>query len=278
VGAGVLSLPHVLSYYGLTMGILLLLGAAYLTYLSYMYMNEAVEKSGKKSYANVCSYYFGNSMARINVFILIILNFVAMALYTTISWSFIERLLKDYDIVDLTYIDAKTSTFEEYNSKSYITRTICMMGANLILFPLNAQRKINSIRYFALGILIIILYTIALTVVEAPMFYNKYKGDPDYEINWLVRMPTMNWLPGLATITLSYSAHPAFFLIRSEMKNKSPARIQKLVGRAIATEFLFYLAIAVAGYISLGNNLIPGVFTLRTKLDEDSNDYAMKIA
>jgi hypothetical protein len=100
-----------------------------------------------------------------------------------------------------------------------------MMGANLILFPLNAQRKINSIRYFALGILLIILYTIVLTVIEAPMYYNKYKNDPDYEIEWLVRMPTLNWLPGLATITLSYSAHPAFFLIRSELKSKSIDRV-----------------------------------------------------
>jgi IS1 family transposase len=81
-----------------------------------MFMNEAVEKSGKKSYANVCSYFFGNRIAKINVFILIVLNFVAIALYTTISWSFIERLLKDYNIVDLKYLDEKTSTFEEYNT------------------------------------------------------------------------------------------------------------------------------------------------------------------
>jgi amino acid permease len=98
------------------MGIALLVGAAYLTYLSYMFMNEAVERSGKKSYGNICSYFFGSKLARINVFVLITTNFVATAVYSTISWSFIERLLKDYDIVDLKYIDPRTSTFEEYNA------------------------------------------------------------------------------------------------------------------------------------------------------------------
>ena len=68
-------------------------------------MNQAVVISGKRSYANVCSYYFGNFYGKLNMYALIGLNTIAMTLYTTISWSFIEKILKQYNISNMNYID-----------------------------------------------------------------------------------------------------------------------------------------------------------------------------
>ncbi len=59
VGAGLLSLPKILSYYGLGLGIVCLIVFALLTYEMYYILNELIEKSGKRSYANVCAHYFG---------------------------------------------------------------------------------------------------------------------------------------------------------------------------------------------------------------------------
>ena len=58
-GAGLLSLPAVLSLYGVGMGFGCLILFGLLTHRTYHILNELIIESGRKSYANVCSYYMG---------------------------------------------------------------------------------------------------------------------------------------------------------------------------------------------------------------------------
>ena len=58
-GAGLLSLPNVLSYYGVCTGFGSLFFFGFLTHRTYCILNDLVKESGHKSYANVCSHYFG---------------------------------------------------------------------------------------------------------------------------------------------------------------------------------------------------------------------------
>lgn len=64
VGAGILSLPHVVSYYGVVLGGALMFVFALVTYTAQNILNSLIEQSGKKSYANVCSHYFGKRNAQ----------------------------------------------------------------------------------------------------------------------------------------------------------------------------------------------------------------------
>jgi amino acid permease len=59
VGAGVLSLPKVMSYYGFTVGLIMILFNAFLAYTSYMALFKAISLSGKKAYPNLVNYYLG---------------------------------------------------------------------------------------------------------------------------------------------------------------------------------------------------------------------------
>ena len=65
---------------------------------------------------------------------------------------------------------------------------------------------------------------------------------------------------------MSYGCHPAFFYLRSELISKTRRRVRKIIATAIGTECILYILISVAGYISLGGNLVPGIFTLRKSL------------
>lgn len=58
-GAGLLSLPAVLSLYGVGMGFLCLILFGLLTHRTYKILNDLILESGRKSYANVCSFYLG---------------------------------------------------------------------------------------------------------------------------------------------------------------------------------------------------------------------------
>ena len=59
VGAGVLSLPKVISYYGVALGAVMIVFNAFLAYASYWALFSAILTSGKKRYANLISYYLG---------------------------------------------------------------------------------------------------------------------------------------------------------------------------------------------------------------------------
>ena len=59
IGAGLLSLPKTLATYGLMSGIGFLAMFGLLTGYTYRILNEMVEESKKKSYANIVVHFFG---------------------------------------------------------------------------------------------------------------------------------------------------------------------------------------------------------------------------
>jgi amino acid permease len=96
------------------------------------------------------------------------------------------------------------------------------------------------------------------------MYYKYFSMMQVYTIN-VVKPPTpdANWVTGLATIFMAYGCHPVFFYLRSELISKTEKRVQKVIGTAIGTECVLYLIISIAGYVSLGDSMTPGIFTLR---------------
>lgn len=52
-------MPNVLSYYGVCSGFASLFFFGFLTHRTYRILNDLIKDSGQKSYANVCSHYFG---------------------------------------------------------------------------------------------------------------------------------------------------------------------------------------------------------------------------
>ena len=59
LGAGLLSLPKVISIYGVTLGMLSLLLFGMISWYTYIILNQLIMASSRKTYANVCAYYLG---------------------------------------------------------------------------------------------------------------------------------------------------------------------------------------------------------------------------
>lgn len=74
-----------MSYYGVLTGGFLLILFSFVTQLAYTILNDLIEKSGKKSYANVCAFYFGPAKAKIVIQFLIFAQFCSGILYPSIS-------------------------------------------------------------------------------------------------------------------------------------------------------------------------------------------------
>lgn len=145
----------------------------------------------------------------------------------------------------------------------------------IIVIPLNLQKKLSTLRYFSALILLIVFFTIGVSLIQSPTYYEHFKTNKDYELSLLFRPFEINWLQGLATMMLSFNCQITFFYIRAELRHKTKKRVQKVLRYVILLEFVFYLTIAVSGYISLGSKMVPGIYTLRRGI-ENSGDYLMK--
>jgi len=141
-----------------------------------------------------------------------------------------------------------------------------MVGIAIFIFPFNMQKKLANLRYFSFMILLIVFFTIFVSFAEVPEYYAKFKDSTDYTISWWIAPFEMRWVQGMSTILLSYNCQITFFYVRGEMRHKTRTRIKKVIRNLIFIECLFYLLISVAGYISLGDKMIPAVYTLRRKL------------
>lgn len=85
VGAGVLSLPKVMSYYGLATGIFMILFNSFLAYTSYTALFKAIMRSGRKRYPNLVNYYLGRNPARLFAVLIICVQFLCSTLFTCIG-------------------------------------------------------------------------------------------------------------------------------------------------------------------------------------------------
>ena len=138
----------------------------------------------------------------------------------------------------------------------------------VVVMPFNLSKNLATLRYFSMFILVIVFFTISVSLIQSPSYYETYKGNLEYSITPLAKGFNLKWLQGLATMMLSYNCQITFFYVRGEMRLKTKKRVNKIINYLLSLEFLFYLTIALSGYISLGDKLIPGVYTLRRPLRE----------
>lgn len=83
VGAGLLSLPLIFSYYGLLLGTLCLLMFSLMTYHIITMLNGLIVESGKKSYANLCAHYLGRVASTNQTFAKFIIQFLIFSFLCT---------------------------------------------------------------------------------------------------------------------------------------------------------------------------------------------------
>lgn len=85
VGAGVLSLPYVISYYGVVCGASGVLVFSLIAYRIQTIIWELIEETGKKTYANLFSHFFNKPVAKVVINFLIVSQFFSLILYSAVG-------------------------------------------------------------------------------------------------------------------------------------------------------------------------------------------------
>lgn len=146
----------------------------------------------------------------------------------------------------------------------------------IVLIPLTLVRELSSLRYVSVMILVIVFFTIGVSIFQAPSYYEQVHDNPKYHTALFETDFSPDWFMGFGTMLLSYNCQITIFYVRGELKHKSKQRVRKVLRNLICIECIFYLLISIAGYASLGRDMLNPVFTLRKNMFPDSGDYLMK--
>lgn len=264
--------------YGIGLGMGLLCSFALLTRHTYMILDDLVRQSGKKSYANMCSHFLGRGPARAIVLFMIFSLQSWGILYASVSWQFLSTLIKDFGWVNLPYSNPISQEIDQNASLTVKWRFICMGIMALFVFPFVYQKSLGTLRYVSVYIFCAMLFTIVLVMVQFPGYFQQYGSSIDYTVELEAKKPSMKWFQGLATLMLSYYSQVLFFYVRGELASKTVSRVSKLVNILLLVVTIFFGTFACIGYLSLGDKMLPNLFTLRRPLHPGDNDYLMKTA
>lgn len=182
-----------------------------------------------------------------------------------------SSVLKNLQIIDFKYKNADKKQIDQDDPLTVRWRYICSGIAAVIATPIIYQRSLGNLRYVSLFIVVVISYTIIVTVIEFPWFYTHYHNkDPNYVVEWISKPFDKYWFQGWATMLLSYYGQLLFFFMRGELMDKSEKRMHKLINSLTSLLILFFCAFSVVGYLSLGDNYVPDLFTLRRDISSQS--------
>jgi amino acid permease len=181
-------------------------------------------------------------------------------------------------VIDFVYSDDKKKKIDQNDPLTVKWRYICSAVLAVLSLPIIYQRSLGALRYIAMLIVVVISYTVVVTLAEFPAYYHHLKSDPKYQVEWVSKEFNVIWLQGWATMMLSYYSQILFFFVRAEMVSKTERRITKLINFLACALTSFFCIFSVVGYASLGDNYMPELFTLRRKLTDDSKDIFMTIA
>lgn len=136
VGAGILSYPRIMSFFGMGMSLGLTATAAILALISFEILIQAADRCKKNSYANIVKHYLGRNAAKFLTFGIIICQFLLSNIYLCIAWDFFKILILKFDLIELDAIlDKKSGEYEVevYNPKVMFARGMFLLGFMLLL-------------------------------------------------------------------------------------------------------------------------------------------------
>jgi len=193
-------------------------------------------------------------------------------------------VLKNLELIDFKYSDTDSKKIDQRDELTVKWRYVCSAVLATLALPVIFQRSLTALRYISMVIVVVMSYTVVLTFVQFPRYYEHLHNQPGNRIEWFAKQFEVKWFQGWATMMLSYYSQVLFFFVRGEMMSKTTKRIEKLINTLTFALSLFFCGFSCIGYMSLGDKFVPELFTLRREIgssrspDPESGDYFMKAA
>jgi amino acid permease len=135
-------------------------------------------------------------------------------------------------------------------------REIAMALTLIVAVPLSVPKRLSALRYCSVVASVSLVYTAALIIMRtteyAPWVLNPAEyGEgiskyPVYIFSWKIFQAIGNFI-------FVYNCHLNVVPVASELSRPTPERIRKIANTSVTIQIIFYLFIAMCGYISFGD-------------------------
>jgi len=244
MGAGCLSLPHMMQQSGLGLGLVLLICGAAFAHLSLVVLMSCARYTKCRSLAQLVALGAGGIEAKImrhGRFRMDLFVDAVLAAYGVAAVLIYMMLIGDF----LGGIAQHPALF---GSAVAVPRAPLILGALPLLLPLSLPREVSALRH------ICVLSTSAIIFMAVAVFVKT----PALSMAHVELGKRIVWFDGDVWTTLksfsiavfSFAAHTNAVPVATALKDPRPARIWRVSLSSVLIELAVYIVIAVGGYLS----------------------------
>ncbi|GAV56029.1 hypothetical protein ZYGR_0AZ02010 [Zygosaccharomyces rouxii] len=237
VGAGLLAIPYAFKSDGVLVGVLLVLLAAVTSGFGLFVLG----KSSKTLINPRDSSFFS----------------LCMLTYPSLSPLFDLAMITQCFGVGLSYLVLIGDVFPGLLGGR---RDWWIVGSSLVVVPLCLLKKLDNLKYssivglFALAYLSLLILS---TFVHeyASGHYEQVRGD----VSWWSVYDYKGLMSTFSIIIFAYTGSMNLFSIVNELRDNTVRNISAVINRSIAIATAFFIAVALAGYLTFGSNTLGNI-------------------
>jgi len=250
IGAGLLALPYTFKRSSLIIGAVAMLTTGLLNYSAMVLISRSCEISGATSYTDLATLALGKRASTLIAAILSIYTLGSCASYVVLLGDALP------EIADLAGAGSSV-----YGSSTFLLA----ISSLVFLMPLSSMRNLKSLRFTAVGALLIILYTAGLIAIRAASNPRNasvvlVRGDDGLFIGIPVTM---------VSFTMHYNTPRLFF----ELKDRSTRKMASIGAVSFGAALVLYELTAYCGYSLFGADTKSDILA-----NFNDNDTAANVA
>ena len=265
LGAGIISLPVVITYLGFVLGNLFIILIAILTIYSCYLLLKAHQITKKKKYSSIAHVALGEKGYIFTNIMIILNNFGLSCVYFRIFGDTIQNVIGGY-------VDKDNFLVTNWHNFLYILIILIIM-----CFVIWTENFAKFEKTSFLGMFGIIVYFFTIFIL---LFYRISKGFTPFHSSesYYPNGEYTNILISLPSVFLSFSFQFNLFPIYSGLTNRTHYEMIRVTEVSIFFSVILYIFSGIAGYLLYGNSLNDTILLAFLKdMQDDNTNQLMKI-
>ena len=258
MGAGILSIPIIMRYLGLLLGIIFIIFLAFCTIYSVFILIRCHEITGKNGFSMLGKITMGKPGSILIKIIIIINNLGFCIAYFRIFGEVFQTIIQGYVSPD---------SFWANNWHNFIYIIFC----SFIMFYFIFIKNLSALKKVAyMGVSAVLVFTIGLTLL---FFYKAVHHYLDSNISWKFLKPNCSFIEAfkmIPSVFLAFLFQFNVFPIYSSLKEKNLDSMMKASKIGVGYSLSNFLVVGIIGFLLYGLNMNE---TLLNSLSEDMTKF-----
>ena len=258
MGAGILSIPIIMSYLGFLLGISIVVFLAVTTIYSVYILIRCHEITGKNGYSMFGKIALGKIGSIIVKIIIIINNLGICICYFRIFGEVIQTIVQ-------TWVSSNSYWVTNWHNYIYILFGSVIMLAFIFIKNISSLKKVSF-----LGVIAVLVFTLSLAVL---LFYKSASNKLDSDINWKFLFPNCTFTEAFhstPTVFVAFLFQFNVFPIYYSMKNRNMQSMIRASIIGVIYSLIIFLVVGILGFLLYGLNIDD---TILDNLSDDMIKY-----